>query len=179
MQMLQTARIMWGALSATPIVFAIVLVVARPRDLVPEVPEMPFIFGGVALLVAAVSWILPRHQLDLAIRNLALEQRTEVSKEETLFRDAAPTYQVFVEPFSSAFRKIAMAYQTAFILGMAMSEAVVLFGLVIGFLGFDPIWAAPFFAVGWISMLVRFPRTAPVKRRIEALHGATFSDAPG
>jgi hypothetical protein len=175
-QSLQTMRILWGAMNATPLVFAVVLIVARPDDLVPEVPQMPFILGPVALVVLAVSWLIPRHQLDLAIRNLKLEQRTEVSKEETLFRHAAPTHQVFARPFSDAYRKLAMAVQTSFILGMALSEAVVLFGLVIGLMGFDRLWAAPFFAAGWLAMLLRFPRTAPLRRRIEALHGASFAD---
>lgn len=175
---LHTSRIMWAAMNATPVVFTVVLMIARPRDLEPEVPLMPFMLGAVALAVFATSVVLPRHQLDLAIRKLSLEQRTEVLAQETLFRDAAPTRQVFVAPLSETFRKIAPAFQTGFILGMALSEAVILVGFVLVFMGFDPVTAVPFFAVGWTSMLLRFPRVAPVARRIERLHGAVFPPEP-
>lgn len=172
---MEILRILWGAISATPIVFAVVMVIARPHDVAPQPPFLPYALGAASLFMLGFSFVFPRTMLTRAIRALKLEQRTEVSKEETLFRDAAPTYQVFVEPFEHVFKKVLPHFQTSMILAIALGEAICLNGFVLGFTGFDLAVAVPFFAVGWISMLVRFPRTAPIRRRIEAIHGATFA----
>jgi hypothetical protein len=158
----------------TPLQFVLVLVLARPEATVPPTPELPYIFGAAALAVAAVSWFLPAHLLDLKIRATTLERRTEVAQGETMFRHAAPTHEVFTVPFETAFTRVLPGYQTAHILALALSEAILIFGLVIGFLGFELVIAAPFFALGWLLILVRFPRDAPVRKRIEAFHGARF-----
>jgi hypothetical protein len=50
------------------------------------------------------------------------------------------------------------AYQTAAILGLALTEAVALFGFVLGFLGFAPTSFGPFFGAAWVVFVLRFPR---------------------
>ena len=47
---------------------------------------------------------------------------------------------------------------TAFILGMALTESVALFGFVLGFQNFATTIYVPFFAVAWIVFVLRFPR---------------------
>jgi hypothetical protein len=49
-------------------------------------------------------------------------------------------------------------FQTAAILGLALTEAVALFGFVLGYLGFAPIMFMPFFVVAWLIFILRFPR---------------------
>ncbi|MGZ3424801.1 MAG: hypothetical protein ACXWUG_05275 [Polyangiales bacterium] len=55
-------------------------------------------------------------------------------------------------------RRPAVMFQTAAILGLAMTEAIALFGLVLGFQGFDLPVFLPFFVVAWLVFALRFPR---------------------
>jgi F0F1-type ATP synthase membrane subunit c/vacuolar-type H+-ATPase subunit K len=50
-------------------------------------------------------------------------------------------------------------YQTAAILGLALTESVALFGFVLAFLGFSPASYMPFFGVAWIIFVLRFPQS--------------------
>lgn len=54
-------------------------------------------------------------------------------------------------------------YITPFILGMALTESVALFGFILGFFNFAPTMYMPFFALAWIGFVLRFPRpTHPI-----------------
>src|SRR5438270_2782162 len=54
-------------------------------------------------------------------------------------------------------------YNTAFLLGMALTESVALFGFVLAFQSFAPMIYLPFFVVAWIGFILRFPRdTHPI-----------------
>lgn len=166
--------ILWAALCLAPLQFLFVLLVARPEDAVPPSPVMPYVFAALAVGMAVFGTVLPARMVDRFIRAKQIETRVEVSSEETLFRHAAPTRRVFVEPFAAVMPRVIQGYQTALIVSLAGSEAIVVFGFLLGFLGFDLTVAAPFFAVGWLLMVVRFPRAAALRARIEKIRGATF-----
>lgn len=161
---LQVPRILWAALIASTVVFLVVLLVLRPAP--PEPPPLMMFpgFAVTAVLLLVASVFVPR----MTIRNAVLQSKPEVT-EETIedparaasdvlpYRDTATLTRKVAKNPKKARRKALVIYQTSFILGMALSEAVALFGFVLHFLGFPLSWALPFFGACWISMALRFP----------------------
>ena len=70
----------------------------------------------------------------------------------------------------------ANVYQTPFILSLALTEAIAIFGLVIAQGRLAPsALALPFFAVAWALFGLRFPRVASVVQPAERLYGARLA----
>jgi hypothetical protein len=65
--------------------------------------------------------------------------------------------------------------QTAFIQGMALSEANACLGLTVHMLGGPHTWSLPFFALAIVLMAIRFPTRKSILGPFERLHGATFA----
>ena len=51
-----------------------------------------------------------------------------------------------------------MRWQTGYILGFAQSEAIALFGLSLRYMGFTLREVSPFYVVGFVLMLLSWPR---------------------
>ena len=60
------------------------------------------------------------------------------------------------------------------ICGMAMAEAVIVFGFVLAFVSADPYPFLPFFAVGFTAMLLQWPRDSMVDRLMSEPARAAF-----
>jgi len=53
-------------------------------------------------------------------------------------------------------------YRVKMLVSLAMSEAVIIFGVVVAFLTQTPEWVLPYLLVGEVLMIVRFPRTSHI-----------------
>lgn len=58
-------------------------------------------------------------------------------------------------------------YFTRSIVGLAMAEAVILFGFVASFLAQEPLGIFPFLIAGEVLMLLRFPRESSVEAMLD------------
>lgn len=137
---LLTPRILWAALLASQAMYVGLMVIG-----IFEVPEEPPdammlpVLGVVALGTGAMSFVVPAF-----VRKSATEQvmRKLPQHEAT---DAA------------IFRAALEAGFAPFILSIALSEAVAIFGLVLSALGFPLLYCLPFSALGAMLTLIRFP----------------------
>jgi len=170
---LKTIRILWGSLMASVCMIFGTLFVAKPPNPEPPEPMMAPAFAVVALMVAGASFFLPLNMKKTAFKNmkLPLEEVSDTEASDVLpYRDA-PKRRVFANPKEAA-RRAFMIYQTSTILECALSEAVGLFGFVLGFLGFPLPVFIPFFAVSLILMALRFPTVekafGPLERHFDA-----------
>lgn len=174
---LQTIRILWGAIAATPLMFLVVLfTVRRPDDAAPS-PVMALVFGVVALGMGYASVVFESAGLKNAAKKASVKLETEVAGAETRFRDAAPRRQVIVSPPDRVLASMLPRYNTPFILGIALGEGIVIFGFVLAFLGHGPPFWVPFFVAGWLLVLARVPRPRRFLAAVEKAQGARFRDS--
>jgi len=173
-QRLMTARILWGALFASTVMFLVVLQVAKNPHPEP-IPLMAPMLGLVALGIAVVSFLLPSYQLKTVLTrsNVVVTEEADPTASGIIpYRDA-PKRRVFAKP-EQALATAFMAYQTPLILGCALSESIALFGFVLGYLGHPPLVYLPFFVLAWGLLAVRFPTLARVRRPLEKAKDAVF-----
>jgi hypothetical protein len=90
-----------------------------------------------------------------------------------MFRDQTPTVRRFAKPDAVVSKGMAI-YMSPLILGLALGEAVAIFGLVLGLVGFELPMILPFFVASWVLMGVRFPRWSSVIGPLERAHEARF-----
>lgn len=175
MPMLRTMRILWAAQLAAAFVFLVVLLVMRSTgDLATEVePFMLPSIGGVALIVAVTSFILPAKLWASMAQRTKPAIEEEVVEEEALFRQAPKTRRVFTKP-QEARRTACGQWFTPFVLGMALGEAIAIFGLTLGLLGHGLLEVMPFFVVGWLLIALRLPRQRAIEAAFEKRHDAVF-----
>ena len=176
---LLTSRILWASLLSTNFIYLGVLAYVRDQRTPPPAPASALVMSLalVGLTNAVMSFVLPQ----LLYRRAATATRVE-TREGLMgdplgatqgFRAAAASGRVFSD--EGAARRVAFqAYQSPFIVGMAMAEAVSLFGFVLGFLGAEWAQVLPFFAVGVAAQAVRFPTRRRVEGMFETVHGARF-----
>ena len=171
-------RILWGALFTSTCLFIAVLLFQQQSGLLPTDPTDPIMlpaFAVVALGIAVASVLFPRHLHRTSLELAKLEVVTEVDERGggVLFRDAAPTIRVFADQ-DTARRSAFVKFHTPFILGMALSESIALFGFVLGMLGFPLLHVLPFWIVCWALMIVRFPTLKRVLGPLEKVQHAVF-----
>jgi hypothetical protein len=65
-------------------------------------------------------------------------------------------------------QRAGVIFQTPFILALALSESVAMFGFVLGWLGAPLPVAGAFFAASWVLLLARFPTRSRVFGPFEA-----------
>lgn len=168
-----TPRILWGALITSTFVYLYVLQVAAPEDADPEPMMLPAL--GVAALVAGVlSVFLPAylHGRGAMAAELEVEEVPDPDA-SVMFRDQTPTVRRFAKPDAVVSKGMAL-YMTPLILGMALGEAVAIFGFVLGVLGFELPMILPFFVASWVLMGLRFPRWSSVLGPLERAQKARF-----
>ncbi|MBK7583106.1 MAG: hypothetical protein IPI67_23270 [Myxococcales bacterium] len=173
-QRLMTPRILWAAMLFSTVVFLFIVFTVKNPETNP-IPLMPPALGFVALVVAAVSVILPAHQQRnaLAQNKLELAEAADPNASSIIPDRDAPKRRVFANA-KAAEKAAFMAYQTGLILGCALSESVALFGFVLGFQGHPPQFFLPFFVVSWILFAVRFPTLDRVLVPLEKATGAVL-----
>jgi len=137
---------MWLALLMSQGMYLTLLNVPGLIDVSPVPPPAMtrFLLAAMALSVAVASFVVPR-----LLWNSALKQ--------TSYRAPQDTAREHDDAALGQGMKLGMV---PFILGLALNEAVAIFGLVLGFLGEHWYFTTPFFALAIVLMLVRFPTEA-------------------
>jgi len=178
--LLNTQRIVWGSLMFAPAIYLLVYFVQRSGGHLPTDPE-PILLPALAVVAVGVlvaSFVVPRMLLRNAFKRAAFEVEEVVDDEPQLFRRAPKTTRVFNDP-GEVLRRATMMSMPSLILGSALGEAVILFGLVLGWLGLEPLNMAPFFVLGWVAIAVHFPSKARVAQALEKITGARLTPAKG
>ncbi|HRI62858.1 MAG TPA: hypothetical protein PK156_01435 [Polyangium sp.] len=174
---LMTLRILWFALlMSTFLYMGIAYGVLAGKATVPQIPIMPPVLAALSLVLAATSFLLPRFIYPQAAKTAAVKIEEEVASNSAFpdrYREASPKQRVFADP-SEAMSKAFACFMTPFILSLALSEAIALFGLVLAQLGFETILSVPFFVAGAVLIAIRFPQQATVVTMFEKVHGAVF-----
>ncbi|MCA9595508.1 MAG: hypothetical protein KC776_19470 [Myxococcales bacterium] len=173
--MLGVPRILWGAIFGSTFVFVFMMLVVHPENPGPPPPMLPPMFALVALTTAVMSFVVPRVQYRQAVARVKLDTIEEMADagSDVLPYRSGPKRRVFAKP-DEARRKAFLLFQTPFILSLALSESIALFGFVLGFMGFASWIAYPFFGVSWVLFALRFPTEDKVLRPFEAGTGAYF-----
>ncbi len=170
---LTTVRVLWASLLfSTVLELGVVLWADFDRHVALQTVAFMLVIAAVGVAIA--SFVLPRRFHTLGLRQLALPV-IEVPVQNAEMRDyrsAVGTERVFRD---AAAAQIGMlrAFQMPFILGLALTEAVALFGFVIAQGRFAPSsYALPFFGVAWVLFGLRFPTVARIVHPAERLYGA-------
>jgi hypothetical protein len=173
---LSVLRLLWIAMLAATAMYAGLAfsgVIKAPDE--PAARMMPFVFGVVALVLMVVSFVLPRTIYTNAARAAEVSIREEAPADafSERYREAMEKRRVFADP-DAALGKAYFSFMTPFILSIALSEAIALFGMVLAVLGFEKIVAAPFFVAGAVLIAIRFPTHPKIIAAFEAARGASF-----
>ncbi len=176
---LLTMRVLWLAIAMSIAMFLVVLALIAPPRSSQVNPVMAMALAGVAVLLAVMSRVLPRTLHWAAVSSVELPVITEADPDAfgSFYREAAPTRNVIPDR-EAAHQAAVRCFQPAYIIGLALSEAIAMLGFVLGFLGFAPwIWL-PFFAVAFVLVAIRFPTERKIVMLLEAALGAKIAD-PG
>jgi hypothetical protein len=167
-QAIRVPRILWAALTASQGLLLVVLFVQRnhldPSHALPSLSVLMIGVGAVGCAVASV--LVPARSYAQAARARPME----ISRPEAGGYRPTPR---FADPVTAARRAAALG-TTALILKMALAEAVSLNGFTLGFLGSPPSTFLPFFGVGLLLAVVRFPTVESFMRPFELVYGASF-----
>ena len=133
-------RIIWATLLFSQAMYVLLMLggyLQRPSE-APD-PIMLYAIGLVAGVVAIVSFVVPRFVHRAGVARSVGDLRHHEASVETIQQ-----------------RALAIGF-TPFILSVALSEAVAIFGLVLFLIGFPFLESVPFSAAGALLTLVRFP----------------------
>jgi hypothetical protein len=172
-------RYLWGSLLASTGVNAALLVFeVFPTASDPRPPQiLPMAFAGLAVALAAASFVVPRivYKQAIAKSEVRIEEERVPEVFGAGYRQAAPERRVFGDP-EAAWREAAKCSLTPFILGCALSELIAMLGFVLGILGFAAAAWAPFMIAAAALIAIRFPTRGRVTAPFEAAHGASFPE---
>ena len=169
-------RILWFALFAATFMYMGVAYGVLPKTMnAPQEPLMAPVFAGLSLVIAVMSFLVPRMTYKQAVQAASVKITEELASSAfpNRYREAMPKRAVFAEPVAAAGLAFA-CFQTPFILSIALSEAIALFGLVLSQLGFDMMVSLPFFLAGAALVAIRFPQQSTVLGMFEKARGASF-----
>jgi len=174
-QRLLTMRIIWFALLIACFLYMVIVYVVLTPTAVPSTPQMPYFFGAVAACIAIVSFLMPRMVYSQVARVAKVKTKEEAASSAfpESYRDAMPKRVVFAEPHV-AMGKAYVCFMNPFVMSLAFSEAVAVFGFVIAMLGFAWQASLPFFLTGAVLIAIRFPTESTVLRMFEQAQGASF-----
>lgn len=169
-------RILWFALLAAAFIYMGVAYGVLPKQTgAPQQPIMLPVFGVISLVMAVMSFLLPRTQYKQMAKatKVKIEEEVAPSAFPSRYRDTLPKRAVFADPKAAMSRAFAV-FQQPFILSLALSEAIGLFGLVLSQLGFGITMSLPFFLVGAVLVAIRFPQQSKILAMFEEARGASF-----
>jgi hypothetical protein len=173
---LLTPRILWLALLMSQGIYLGILqmpgIVQPPTQ--PPDPTMLIALAGAALTTAVMSFLLPRILRRGAARGSNIETvETPGTAQSASYRAPLATARGFQDR-DAALREGLKQGMSPFIVGLALTESIALFGFVLGFLGHPLFSYLPFFAVAWLLMLVRFPTENTFLGPLADAHGVTL-----
>lgn len=171
-------QIVWAALLANTVLFLAVAYIQAPRGEVGVEMSMVIAMAGAALVASVMSLVLPRFLGDSAFRNAEFEvEKIPDPEGSIILREKAPTIRVFANPAEARKRAYGLFF-TPFILGLALCEAVAIFGLVLAMMGMEILHTLPFYVVSWLLIAPRFPTEKKILAYAERGAGARFRDRP-
>lgn len=157
MAQLRTLKILWLALFASLAGYVMVVVFARgmpqpPLQAAALGANSSALIGALALAAvgaAGASFILPRVMLKAVMKKLDAQ----------------------FEPLSA--RELGL-YRGPFVIGVALSQSVALFGLVLGVLHYGAVDYVPFFVAGALLMLAHYPLASRVRVALDRARGGGY-----
>ena len=170
-------RVLWFAMLTSVGMYGVVLFVLRDQPHAPLVPMMMPMLAATAGAVAVGSFVVPsilKRGLLARIELPAFSKPLATPMSADTFRDAASSGRTFDDPVG-AVRLAFRIHQTPFIVSLALSEAVAIFGFVAGFLGAPLAQFVPIMLAGAVLMAVRFPTRAAVLGPLERRAGVRFA----
>lgn len=165
-----SARIIWLAILLSVMLFYVALRFAQ-RPSAPADPSLFPIFAAVALGLAVASFVVPAHLRQAQAKNFVLETREAPGVVTPDSPNA--TKRVFADP-EKALKVARQLFQTHLVLSLALSEAVALFGFVLGYQGFPDDRILPFFVTAIALIVLRYPAENGPQKCLEKSHGASF-----
>jgi hypothetical protein len=172
-----TVRVLWASLVfSTLLELAFVLGADFDRHVELQLPVVVAL-ACFALGVAVTSFLLPSRLHRIALEQLALPviEVPVQNSEARDYRSAAGSQRVFRDAVAARTGML-RAFQTPFILSLALSESIALMGLVIAQGRLAPSWLAlPFFAIAWVLFGLRFPREKSLVAPAERLYSARLA----
>ncbi|HVY44988.1 MAG TPA: hypothetical protein VHB21_03875 [Minicystis sp.] len=157
---LANLRTIWGALLAASLVEA-----ALPRVLPPPpasaLPSFfPAVLGVVAAAIAVMSFWLPGFTTRTAFERYRGRVVEDVAAREEGGYRAENARRRVLRLDDAAVAQVMAVGQMRAVLAMALSNSIVLFGLVLERTGFSALASAPFSAAGVLLIALRFPTLA-------------------
>lgn len=165
-------RILWVALFFSSLLLLFMITSHLVHDDDPRMPpHLPEMLGALALGIAIVSIVVPARTFDAALRAMDVTFENEVGEQIGSFRESAPTVKLIAKPHDTVIAAFAR-FQQPLLMGLALAEAINLFGFMLGFMGAHPYAYAPFFALGLGLMMWKFPRLETITTALERVKGA-------
>jgi hypothetical protein len=173
--LLMVPRILWLALMVSNLmVFGVVSQVAAPPS-APFDPLFFYVFVAVSVGAGVAHVVIPAQLRKRQLEGAKLDTTEQADPNgSVIFRDAAPMVRVFADPAKAA-RAAAAAFQTPFILAMALAESIGLYGTVLAVLGCPLEQAVTFPLVAALLMARLFPTRQRVIGPFEAHFGARLA----
>ncbi len=171
---MQTVRILWAGMMTSVVILGVVCFVLPVQNGAHQVVLLAGL-GVSAVFEAVLSFVLPAMGLKTGFRSLEVEtvEKPAPADESSMF-GGQPRMEKVIKYPGKAFKAGFIRYQTAFILGCALSEAVAINGVVIRQLGFGPTEFLPFIAAGFLLVAIRYPSEERIMALIEKATGARF-----
>lgn len=173
---LRVQRILWFALTSSPLLYLGIARFAAPAPAHPPEPVILYALAAVAVPIVGASFALPAAIFARAVgarvgKEIRVRQVATPTQLEGGFRDAPPSAAEVEDP-AAVLRLAARLDLTPLILTLALRESVAIFGLVLGFVGFPFEVTAGFCGLSVALMLARFPSLPALARRTESAVGA-------
>ncbi len=171
-QSLLIARVLWGALLFSTVIYLVVLITIAPETTGPATGPHALVFAAIGITLAGTSIGLPPILYNGMLRRAGFET-TDIpdEKAEAMFRDQQPTRRVFQSPDFVKSRAAQIAL-TPNIIGLAMAESIAICGFVLGFLGQPLNIVLMFFLAAWTLMIPRFPTARRALEPVERVYQA-------
>jgi hypothetical protein len=166
MQAFLILRILWGALAFSTVVCLVPLQFIEPQGGPPTLALLLGL-GAAAVCIAAASLAVPRVFYGAAVLRATIPTREEPNP---MGMPGVAKRLVAADP-EAALRTVLPAFQTAFVLQMALAEAIAMLGFVLGFLGYTAPTYLGFFVASWALAAYHFPTAKKVLRPVERLKG--------
>jgi hypothetical protein len=168
---LQVMRILWMAMVVSSLLFLVMIHLVHAGEDQRMPPRLPEMLGALSLGIAIISVVLPARAFDAALRAMDVTFENEIGEPVGSFRESAPTTKLIAKPHDTVLAAFTR-YQQPFLIGLALAEAINLFGFMTGFYGAPPYAYAPFFVLGLGLMFWRFPRLVTITSALERVKGA-------
>ena len=152
-QKMMSLRLLGLMFSTTPIVFVGVSFAVAPLQPTPE--------------AGSLDMMLPVFSVVGLMTLLAIPIVRRVMRGSATLGPSSITHGLDPLDADETSKELGLALGIVFkctIIGFAMSESVVIYGFMVAFLFADPLYSLPFAAVGWLAMMLQWPRASMVER---------------